>query len=79
VRFAILTKKFRLGIERPSEQYLWPVKKAQEESEADPFSDKRLKLSENTVWKYFYSNGVEAPEEEDLAELSETVLYERYF
>ncbi|KAI6190142.1 Coiled-coil domain-containing protein 75 [Aphelenchoides bicaudatus] len=71
----------RLGIERPPEQYLWPVKKVQDEGEEpatiDELPGKRLRLGETITWKYFYSNGIEAPAEEDLAELDETILYER--
>jgi hypothetical protein len=77
----VLFVNFRLGIEKPSEQYLWPVRKVQEEpeeTEVDLVPGKRVRLGETVNWKYFYSNGVEAPAEEDLAELSETVLYERF-
>lgn len=44
----------------------------------DQLENKRFRPTEAVVWKYFYSNGAEAPEEEDLAELSETALYERF-
>jgi len=65
----------RCGIGEPSSVHLWPVRRVRDEVEELPQDG--FNYGKDIKWKYIYSNGSEAPPEEDLNELDDEILLER--